>query len=80
MRNIRATEAATHVISYLLNTIAPVKYGNAVDLDPKASGGTTAGQVIKRLTGSEVYKKLYNVQIAMGKTTPLAEPVRPAMY
>ena len=88
VRNIRATEAATHVISYLLNTTAPVKYGNAVDLDPKASGGTTAGQVIERLTSDPVYKKLYNVQIAMGKNDTLGgtgaagnllEVVRPRM-
>ena len=88
VRNIRATEAATHVISYLLNTIAPVKYGNAVDLDPKASGGTTAGQVIKRLTSDPAYKKLYNVQIEMGKNDTLGgtgaagnvlEVVRPRM-
>ena len=88
VRNIRATEAATHIISYLINTTAPVEYGNAVDLDPKPSGGKTAGQVINELTGNAYYNRLYNAQIEMGKNDTLGgtgvagnvlEVVRPRM-
>ena len=71
MRNIRATEATTHIISYLINTTAPVEYGNAVDLDPKPSGGKTASQVINELTGNAYYNRLYNAQIEMGKNDTL---------